>query len=274
MSGSPPARYILRRFLPTAKSAERQTMSPESVRAPLDHEIRFDAAAEPAAAAPACGNCSRPITESYHEANGVVVCPECRTALEAAATGGSSSKRLARAALYGFGAAVAGAGLYYAIVALTGYEIGLVAIAVGWMVGRAVQVGSDTRGGRGYQALAVALTYLAIVSTYVPYFIEGFTDAATAATATAVDSAPAVANSAVVEAAEPADAAGFGAIVVGVGALLLLAIAAPFLAGIENAIGILIIGFALYQAWKMNARAPLVFTGPYALGTPRPAADA
>ena len=57
-----------------------------------------------------------------------------------------------------------------------------------------------------------------------------------------------------------------GELAVGVVALLALATAAPFLAGFENVLGILIIGFALYQAWQMNRRVPMTFTGPYAVG--------
>ena len=49
---------------------------------------------------------------------------------------------------------------------LTGYEIGLIAVAVGWLVGGAVRLGSKGLGGKPFQALAVALTYLAIVSHY------------------------------------------------------------------------------------------------------------
>ena len=87
-----------------------------------------------------------------------------------------------------------------------------------------------------YQVLAVVLTYLAIVSTYIPFIFEGDFQLASASAAAA---------------------------------LLVVAVAAPFLAGFENVIGILIIGFALWQAWHMNASAPLVFRGPYAVGGAR-----
>jgi hypothetical protein len=209
----------------------------------MSEEIRFDTAAAAPPAAPACGSCGQPIATTYHEINGAVICPGCRAALESQASAGSASGRFATAAAYGLGAAAVGAGLYYAVVALTGYEIGLIAIAVGWLVGRAVQLGSRSRGGWAYQGLAVVLTYLAIVTTYVPYILESVDQGALAGTA--------------------------GSLVV-----LVVAVAAPFLAGPENILGLLIIGFALYQAWRMNARAPLVFTGPYALGTPRVPADA
>ena len=46
----------------------------------------------------------------------------------------------------------------------------------------------------------------------------------------------------------------------------LVALATPFLAGIGNIIGILIIGFAVYAAWQMNAQQPYVVEGPFRVG--------
>jgi hypothetical protein len=206
-------------------------MSSDATRVSSPEALRFD---EPAAGAgaPVCGRCQAAIADAYYEVNGHVVCAGCKTALEQSATG-SGASRMLRATAFGLGGAIVGAGVYYAILAVTGYEIGLVAIAVGWLVGRGVQKGSDGTGGWAYQALAVGLTYLAIVSTYVPFIVNAMT-------------------------ADEAQA--------GVVALLALAAAAPFLAGFENVLGILIIGFALYQAWQMNRRVPMTINGPYAVG--------
>jgi hypothetical protein len=44
-----------------------------------------------------------------------------------------------------------------------------------------------------------------------------------------------------------------------------LAFAAPFLAGAKNIIGILIIGIALYEAWKINRKVPI--SGPFRIGS-------
>lgn len=214
-------------------------MPADSAREPLEPALRFDGAADAAPAAPACARCAGEIAAEYYVAAGAIVCSDCRTALAAHAVTGSASGRVWRAALFGLGGAAAGAALYYAILAITGYEIGLVAIAVGWLVGRAVQLGSRHRGGRVYQGLAVALTYLAIVSTYFPFLFSGSFTFPTASAA---------------------------------GAMLLFALAAPFLAGFQNVIGILIIAFALWQAWQMNAHRPLAITGPYAVGGGRAAA--
>ncbi len=43
--------------------------------------------------------------------------------------------------------------------------------------------------------------------------------------------------------------------------LMGLSLAAPFLGGVQNVIGLLIIGFALWEAWKINRRKPLPITG-------------
>jgi hypothetical protein len=54
-------------------------------------------------------------------------------------------------------------------------------------------------------------------------------------------------------------------LLMGIGLLFAVAMAAPFLAGFENIIGLVIIAFGLYQAWKMNKRNPVVITGPFKL---------
>jgi hypothetical protein len=52
-------------------------------------------------------------------------------------------------------------------------------------------------------------------------------------------------------------------VVIGIVILLAVLYATPFLAGIENLIGLLIIGFALYEAWKLNRRRELPVSGPH-----------
>jgi hypothetical protein len=50
------------------------------------------------------------------------------------------------------------------------------------------------------------------------------------------------------------------------------AFAAPFLSGASNIIGILIIGIALYEAWKLNKRVPV--SGPFQFAAEPPTPDA
>ena len=52
--------------------------------------------------------------------------------------------------------------------------------------------------------------------------------------------------------------------------VLAIAFAAPFLGGFENIMGIVIIGIALYEAWKINRKVPLEVTGPHRVGADPP----
>ena len=248
-----------------------------------------------------CTGCSSAITSSYYEVNGAVVCARCRGALDAPVSG-SRGSRLLKASALGFGAAIVGAALYFAIAAITGYEIGLVAIAVGFLVGTAVRKGSGGRGGRAYQVIAVTFTYFAIVSTYIPLAVKEFRsnptsrDSVLALAARAEQTSDSLArargDSAAVEAADStlvSAAAGanviqsgkpaasrrrgdktmtVGGIVLGVVVLLLFAAVAPILAGASNIIGLLIIGIAVFEAWKLNKRVALEITGPFRVANP------
>ena len=242
--------------------------------------IRFDRAEfDTAGTSSRCAVCSEPLAGSYFEINGAMVCPPCRAKVEVASNQGSKPGRVLRALVAGFGAAVLGAGIYYAVLALTGYEIGLIAIVVGFLVGGAVRWGSYARGGWLYQAMAVGLTYVAIVSTYVPFIIKGANEQAAEesaasgappATATSATGDATAATSKAADAATTKDSAdvaapSFGEFAVAMVTMAGVILALPFLAGVKNVLGLLIISFALYQAWKMNRRQQLVVTGPFRL---------
>ena len=193
----------------------------------------------------------------------------CKGRFETELSRGSGAGRFARAAAFGLGAAAVGAGIYYAILVLTGYEVGLVAILVGWFVGQAVHRGGGGRGGWAYQSLAVGLTYFAIVSTYIPMIVKGINEKPAAAAA----AAPAPSTPSTDAPSAPSNVkvqqVSLGGVALGVGALLLIAAAAPFLAGFQNILGVLIISFGLYQAWKLNRKVVLAFNGPYAVAAAR-----
>ena len=263
-----------------------QSTSEEGRERPLQFE-----AAEPTGSNDplACTACGAAIRTVYHEANGAVVCTACRRAIESRLRGGSRIGRFVRAATFGAGAALVGAALYFGIALAFGIELGLIAIVVGWMVGRAVHAGSRGRGGWRYQALAVAMTYGAIVVTYMPAAIERSMDPAalaaldslasdTAATvaADAPAAAPAVAPTlAVVVPADSTAAAAAaalpGAVVVFLGIVIVFVLAwiEPFRLGMENLMGLVIIAIGLYQAWLQNKAVSTTITGPYSIGAAR-----
>ena len=55
-------------------------------------------------------------------------------------------------------------------------------------------------------------------------------------------------------------------LVIGAIGIFVIAAALPFLAGFENIIGLLIIGFALWEAWKINRKVELAVVGPFQVG--------
>ena len=215
----------------------------------------------------ACGGCATPLATEYFEADGVAVCRGCSEGLRAVGTQGSSASRALRAIVAGLGAAVAGSFLYYAILALSGYEFGLIAIVVGMGVGKAVNWGSYGRGGWRYQTIAIALTYVSIVGSYVPLIFEEVGKQPVTAEASADGTEASAGAPAAPEAVDtpPTLAGALAAIVVFAG----LVLAIPFLAGAENIIGIIIIGIGLYEAWKFNRKAQVNITGPHAIAAPQ-----
>ncbi len=164
--------------------------------------------------------------------------------------------------------------LWFAVRRITGYEIGLVAIVVGLMVGIAVQRGAKGRGGPRYQALAIFLTYTGIALNYAPDVTQALLKGADESAATAQSAGTSTPTSTPGKVTDEKPM-GFGGAVgaLFVFALLVVALsyAAPFLGGIQNILGLLIIGFALYEAWKINRRVPL--QGPYRTAAVAPAAE-
>jgi hypothetical protein len=210
-----------------------------------------------------CAECRVPLSGYYYEANGATVCERCKCDIEARFMAGSSSGRFVRALGAGLGAAFVGSLVYFLASAVTGYEFGVIAIAVGWGVGMAVRWGTNGRGGKGYQVLAVALTYLAIVSTYIPPIVQEILEPE-AVEEEAVDASAVHADLAVAEPEEPAT---MRDLFLGSVFLIALAAAAPFLAGVENIIGLVIIGIGLWEAWKLNRFQEMKVTGPHTIAS-------
>jgi hypothetical protein len=142
------------------------------------HDLQFDQAEftvdSPAAQSEPtrCTACKAPIADVYYEAGGKIVCAPCRDKIGALGQSGSRFTRALKALFLGAIAAAIGAILYYAIIRITGWNLGLVAVVVGVLVGGAVKAGSGNRGGLVYQILAVLLTYVSIVVMHVPLAIE------------------------------------------------------------------------------------------------------
>lgn len=199
--------------------------------------IDFDKADYKDGAAPTanCVVCNEPIGSTYYDVNGRMVDERCRLQIETELkTAGSGFQGL----LLGAGAAVVG-GIGWALItkAAKGAQWGIVAVAVGWLVGKAIAKGSAERATTPVRIAGVVFTYLAVVGQHISLAFE--------------------------------KSAGDGDVPFVVS--LLLAVMMPFLQGVENIIGLLIIGFALWEAWSKSAPRQLVITGPFQLSSQRPA---
>jgi hypothetical protein len=185
----------------------------------------FDRADIPAAAATTCAAGQHPLTATYYTVNGRAICQACREQFEKErGTRGSFGAAL----LFGSGAAIVGAAIYYAIVAATGMEIGLVAIVVGVLVGKTVRRGAGARAAWYYRALALVLTYMAITATYVPLVLKE-------------SSVRSVIRACFV-------------------AFILPGL---MLVHFDNLLGLAILGIGLYEAYKLSAPPRLVVEGPF-----------
>jgi hypothetical protein len=241
--------------------------------------LQFDTAipqATPAARASSmgCAACRREMSDRYFDVNGQTVCEACSQGLAAEIQTPQGWGAIARAGLFGGVAAIAGAILYYAVIRITDFEIGLVAIAIGYMVGYAIRMAVGGRGGRRFQILAVVLTYWAVGLAYAPLVFESALKAGQAAS-DSTESAPATrtgptAADASARAADTPDTGVVAAILMLVG----LTFALPVMVTIGSIPGGLIsaaiIAFGMRQAWHMTGAPRLAITGPYRIG-PAPA---
>ena len=140
---------------------------------------KADVGGESLAASP-CEACQKPLSMEYFDVNGKPHCRACKEQVVDHFLSGSNWRFVPRALLYGTGAAIIGCLIYYGIRAATGYEVGLIAIVVGLMVGGAVRKASQSRGGPLFQTLAVGFTYTAIVFNYSPDLVKAMRVQATA----------------------------------------------------------------------------------------------
>lgn len=205
---------------------------------PAEEPLDFSTAPASGTAAPTCAGCKRTLTDEYWTIGRAVVCASCRDNImtaEAAAT----YPRFGRAVLYGIGGMLAGAIVWYIVEKVLNLEIGFIAILLGYLVGRAIRLGAQNRGGLRYQILAVVLTYIGISLAYAPFLIE-------------------------------AAQVSLGDLVgVGIGRLIWTILGLPVRVVTGSSGGIIslvIYGIAFLQAWKLTAGEPITASGPFQVG--------
>lgn len=237
-----------------------------------------------------CVSCKKPISDTYFALADQVLCEACCVTIKKPPSG-SGTLVFAKTALAGTIAGLGGALIWYGIRVALHLEIGIIAILVGFMVGKTIHRFSRDRGGLAYQILAVAITYSCICVNYMPDLVSSFyhsmedskKDRAMAkeapagegdAAATskedegviAID--PEKASPSRTESEEPRTAIGLVlSLLIFMVIVFVVSLTVPVMMGFQSPIGLLIIGFALWEAWKFTAYRPLPITGPYQFGS-------
>lgn len=240
----------------------------------LDVAVPSDATAMNATDRPSvtCAFCRTPLHDEYHQVGKRPACATCRRTVERQIAVPASPGVMLRAVLFALGAAVAGAVVYYGVAEITGLQIGIVAVLIGYMVGWAVQRATGNRGGRRFQIVAAVFTYWSVGLAYTPLAFKSFGTrdkvqrAAVAAATAAADSARATVSPPAGSSA-PSSARAFGT---GVAVLFGFAFVLPMIAVLGSLPGGLLTGIIIFvglrQAWRMTAPRAVSTSGPYRVG--------
>lgn len=189
-----------------------------------------------AVAAIPCANCKAPLQAQYWTVGAASVCERCAAMFKGGPPKAGSFFRVVKATAFGSGAGLAGATLYGLIIHFARMELALITILIGWMVGRSVRIGSENRGGIGYQILAAVMTYCWCMMAYVPDLVQSMT------------------------AAGPESVPLIGAIILAP----LLALITPF-TGAMGFLGSLILAFGIWRGFREPAAIKIEVLGPFEL---------
>ena len=200
-----------------------------------------------------CVSCNQPLTARYYRVNTRMACEGCVQELERRQPADSHAGYV-RGLLFGVGAAIVGMAGYAGFTILTGFYIGYVSLAVGWLVGKAIMLGSKGIGGKRYQIAAVILTYAAVSLAAIPIAISYQLKARSQTesvqpqqqqSADAQNSQP--------DKAQPKPKLSFGAAIL---QLLVIGLASPFLElqdPLHGIIGLIILMVGIRIAWRITA---------------------
>jgi len=199
----------------------------------------------------ACKSCRHEISGSYYRVNGARTCTSCTQRVQDQLPKDSHAS-FARGFAFGIGAALLGLIIYVVFALTTGLMIGYVSLAVGFIVGKAIMMGSRGIGGRRYQMAAVLLTYAAVSLAAVPIAISQYSKHKQEQHQTQAQDPAAAAKP------KPSPAKALAV-------LTLIGLASPFLElsnPMSGIIGLIILFVGINIAWKITAAKPVDILGP------------
>jgi hypothetical protein len=223
-----------------------------------------------------CKSCNKPIRGSYYRVNGSLACSTCVSQLQSQIPRDSHAA-FVRAMIFGFGGALLGLILYSAFGIITGLAIGYLSLAVGYIVGKAIRMGSGGVGGRRYQVAALALTYFAVSMSALPIAIYQIAKDAKTKPLPVSSTTPAPANGGTVDSGSESSAdpdtkvaakREKPAMNVGklIGTLLFYGLASPFLelqSPVNGVLGIVILLVGIRIAWRLTGAPKIDILGPF-----------
>jgi hypothetical protein len=245
--------------------------APAAADLPHTTELQFQRAEPISNGTPSANNfpcmaCRKSIAGAYYRAAGQAVCPDCAQRIRGSRQS-LKGPELMGALVYGLGAAIAGSALYALVTIITGYQLALISIVVGVMVGKAIRYASQGRGGRPQQIMAAALTYVAISVSFSAVGIYHFV----------TDRKPPVANVKSNSLAGQSDTNSAAPqngtrptsrnLIIVLAAVAALFLGAPFFAlsaGLSGLLTVFIMFIGIQRAWKITGSPGLLVTGPYA----------
>jgi hypothetical protein len=121
------------------------------------------ASSREAAVVESCKFCGMPVPGTYYRVDINLVCTRCGKAVRHA-----QNVVFIRALTFGLVAAIAGCAIYSTIAIATGWNLSVISLLVGLMVGKGMMAGSHGSGERRYQVVAALLTYAAVSLATVP----------------------------------------------------------------------------------------------------------
>jgi len=222
-----------------------------------------------------CKFCHQTIVGSYFRVNRSMACAPCTEQVRLKIPKDNPTA-FARGLMYGAGGAILGLILYAVFSIVTGLIIGYVSLAVGWIVGKAMMMGSGGIGGRRYQIAAVLLTYAAVSLAAIPIYVAQASKTRKAAPTeqsqtlrnpggqSSENAAPAPEQNP----PAPKRPANLGAAFL---TLILIGLASPFLElqdPFHGMIGLIILVVGMQFAWKFTRGISLQILGPFKISTP------
>jgi hypothetical protein len=208
---------------------------------------------KPASTMKACHNCGIALydDEKFYTIGGQLTCEYCSKKVKGKASRGKAAAAPAAShagagnsapLANGIAAAIVAAVAYAIIATAAHFEMGFMAVGVGWLVGYAVKSGAQGRTTGSMRFTAVVLVYLSLVAAHMAIGL-----------ATIYLFGDAQLQAGMQQAAQHMKGAGAGAATLGVMLTLFLsALVYPFVGG---ALSVVFLAIGMFQAWRASAPA-------------------